>query len=340
MFHPMPSAQTRLPCSRGMLLIVLLLLMYGLTGCSTKHPGPMIGPPLDNTAWLATLEAPQSLLHALHQGQVEFMETGDNEVVPVRVFGGSGKLRPILFTHGLQSHSGWFAQSAAFLARLGHPVYAMDRRGSGLSPAPRGHIDDFQEWSHEIDRVAQNIMARHGYDRFFLVGHCFGAIPATVYAINHPEHLQGLILTTPAIYTITSIPLPDMLRILFSTKEARDFTISSPLTPESFTELTEYQQFISKDPLALRETTGQFYWQVYQARKYITANVQQLESPLLMVLAGQDPISDNSNNRKFFAQVPAREKTLTEFTAPRHILEYSPEQHEFFHTLARWLTNR
>jgi pimeloyl-ACP methyl ester carboxylesterase len=38
---------------------------------------------------------------------------------------------PIVMTHGLQSHSGWFSRSQAFLADLGFPVYAFDRRGSG-----------------------------------------------------------------------------------------------------------------------------------------------------------------------------------------------------------------
>jgi len=286
------------------------------------------------------MAAPAPLRHALASGRVEFIKIGENSVVPVRIFGAQGEGLPILFTHGLQSHSGWFAQSAAFLAGLGHPVYAMDRMGSGLSPAVRGDAQDFMQWVEEIEGLAATIMTRHGRQKFYLVGHCFGAIPATAYAATHPERLQALILTTPAIYTTTTIPLGDMLNILLSPSGARDFSIPVPLDPESFSELPEYQKFIANDQLSLRAATGDFYYQVYRARKYIEQNVEQLRMPVLMVLAGEDRICDNPRNRQFFFKIPAGEKTLTEFADARHILEFSPEQQPFFSALAGWLTYR
>jgi len=314
----------------------LLVLLHGCGG----HRLPPSGPLPDNRAWLDNLTAPASLRQALAQGTLEFVVDDEHHVIPVRVFGREKKGIPILFTHGLQSHSGWFAQSAAYLADLGHPVYAMDRMGSGFSPAPRGDVKDFHEWVEEIDELATLVMARYDSDSFLLVGHCFGAIPATAYAASHPEQIHGLILTTPAIYTTTSIPVGDMLRIFFSSPENLDFYISSPLRPDSFSELPEYQRFIAADQLALTAATGSFYLQVYNARKYIEEHVQQLQMPLLMMLAGEDPICDNDKNRQFFNTVPAREKTLVEFMDARHILEFSTEQQLFFNALSRWLLNR
>ncbi len=46
----------------------------------------------------------------------------------------------LIFLHGIASHGAWFAETAAFLAEHGIAVYAPDRRGSGLSGGPRGHI--------------------------------------------------------------------------------------------------------------------------------------------------------------------------------------------------------
>lgn len=324
--------------ARPLLLIAILVSFLG--GCMQPHRLSSPSALQDDTTWQENLVAPESLRHALSQATVEFIPVKNNQVIPVRIFGWQGNGVPVIFTHGLQSHSGWFAQSAAYLAALGHPVYAMDRMGSGLSPALRGDVKDFSQWIQEIEQLSRIVMSRHGKNSFYLVGHCFGAIPATAFAETYPEHLQGLILSTPAIYTKTTIPIGDMLRIFLRSESGRSFEVPIPIDLESFSELPEYQEFIAGDSLSLTAATGNFYFQVYKARRYITANVQQLQMPLLMILAGEDPICDNFRNRQFFIQIPAREKTLTEFGDARHILEFSPEKESFLTTLGHWLANR
>src|SRR3954465_185073 len=51
----------------------------------------------------------------------------------------------LLFLHGIASHGAWFAETAAVLAEHGIAVYAPDRRGSGLSYGPRGHIPSYEQ---------------------------------------------------------------------------------------------------------------------------------------------------------------------------------------------------
>ena len=160
----------------------------------------------------------------------------------------------------------------------------------------------------EIDSVAKVAMQRHGADRFYLVGHCFGAIPATAYAATYPDRLKGLILTSPALYTKTSLSPWQILKIFLSRPTARGFVIPVPLEVKSFSELAEYQSFIAKDSLSLKAATGDFYMEVYHARKFIETHVRHLRMPLLMILAGKDPICDNTRNTHFFVQIPAREK--------------------------------
>ena len=83
-------------------------------------------------------------------------------------------------------------------------------------------------------------MARHRTNRLLVLGHCFGAIPATLYAENHSAEVAGLILTTPGIFTRTSIPLSQMLTIATSRSGRRDYYFPVPLAPEEFSELPRY----------------------------------------------------------------------------------------------------
>src|SRR3954471_1226752 len=53
---------------------------------------------------------------------------------------GSQPSAVLLILHGIASHGAWFGQTAVHLADRGVAVYAPDRRGSGLSKGPRGHL--------------------------------------------------------------------------------------------------------------------------------------------------------------------------------------------------------
>ena len=116
-------------------------------------------------AWEKNIVATPQLKSALSKSNIEIIPGANSVDIYMRVFGESGKKTPVIMSHGLQSHSGWFAQSAAFIAGMGHPVYSMDRRGSGLSRAPRGDLKDFMIMLENIDAVANFVKKRHAKDQ-------------------------------------------------------------------------------------------------------------------------------------------------------------------------------
>ena len=227
-------------------------------------------------------------------------------------------------------------QSADFIAHLGRPVYAFDRKGSGLSKAKRGHADSFEEWIEEIHTLAELANRRHGTSRVHLVGHCFGAIPATAFACRYPELVDSLILPTAAIHTQTDVSFAEKLAILSGRITGRQNYIPIHLQAEMFTDLQDYETFIRDDALALTQATAQFYWQVPKARRYINKHIEHLTMPVFMALAHKDPICDNAGNRRFYANLPAQDKLLTSYEDAEHILEFSREREAFFADLAAW----
>jgi alpha-beta hydrolase superfamily lysophospholipase len=260
--------------------------------------------------------------------------------IPVRVFGEHGEGVPVLLMHGLQSHSGWFVQSASFLAGLGLPVYSIDRRGSGMSQAPRGECRDFKKMIEDMYVVARHGMEQHNKSKVHVLGHCFGAIPAASFAITHPDLSASLILATPGIHTHSDLTIADKLRVFWSVISGADVHIKVPLEPEMFSELETYVSFIKKDSLSLRYATGLFYFQVLKARNYIKKNVSGLTMPVFMAFAGKDRICDNRSNRKFFDSLPSDNKLLKEYPDARHVLELSTNRDDFFRDLESWIRNQ
>jgi alpha-beta hydrolase superfamily lysophospholipase len=238
--------------------------------------------------------------------------------------------------HGLQSHSGLFEDSQSFLAELGLPVYAFDRRGAGLSREPRGDCRDFHVWIDDVGAVAERACKDHGDERVHVLGHCFGALPATGFACAQPERVRSLVVATPALFTKVDLSLGDKLRLVASAALGRGSAFPVPFATEDLSELPDRVARMRADSLSLHEATGALFLQVRRIRAFVRGHLAALTMPVLMACAGRDPICDNVSNRKLFASIPSVHKRLIEYPRARHILEMSVERKEFFADLAHW----
>jgi len=257
--------------------------------------------------------------------------------IPVRRYGVGGPRRPVVMLHGLQSHSGWFVQSARNLSESGSPVYAFDRCGSGVSDATADAGFRLDGLLAEIDAVADRAAADTGYKDVTLVGHCFGAILALLYtALHRPERVARLVLATPALYTFADLTPREKARVLWSVFQGGDARVPVPMSPEQFSELEPYVAFVSNDPLALRTAPARLMYEVARARRRLPRAARALRAPLFVAYAGGDVICDNPRNRRLLARVTSPTETRT-YAAARHILEFSTEREAFFGDLTGWL---
>lgn len=256
--------------------------------------------------------------------------------IAVLPYGRENTGEPVIMLHGLESHSEWFIQSANHIASLGYPVYGMDRRGSGHSQAPRGVCNDYRDLLADIDALATVLMHDHGAEKFHLCGHCFGAIPATAYACQHPQKLRSLILATPAIYTKAEPPFVQKLKILWAAISHSKIKIPVPLELEWFTDQEEYLEFIRNDVMSLHRAGARLYWETARARRFIGSHEDKLTMPVFMAFAGKDKICKNSEDSAFFDRLPATLKRCQVYEQAIHILEYSEVKQNFFDDLSAW----
>ncbi|XP_031120022.1 probable 1-acylglycerol-3-phosphate O-acyltransferase [Ipomoea triloba] len=106
----------------------------------------------------------------------------------------------LVMVHGYGASQGFFFRNFDYLAKH-FRVIAIDQLGWGGSSRPdftcksteeteAWFIDSFEEW-----RKAKNLT------NFILLGHSFGGYVAAKYALQHPEHVQHLILVGSAGFT-------------------------------------------------------------------------------------------------------------------------------------------
>lgn len=119
--------------------------------------------------------------------------------VAVRVSGPANG-RPVVLVHGTAAWGGFWRQVADHLARQGWRVVAVDLPPFGWSEHDPGE---------RYDRVTQSerlaaVLARVARRRAIVVGHSFGAGPATELALRHPGLLRSLVLVDAALGKLDS----------------------------------------------------------------------------------------------------------------------------------------
>jgi alpha-beta hydrolase superfamily lysophospholipase len=167
----------------------------------------------------------------------------------------------VVFLHGIASHAGWFAETAADLNRHGVEVYGLDRRGSGRSGGPRGHLDRYERALGDVERLAGLVAADHPGAPVFLAASSWAAKLGVVYAARRPTPLSGLLLLGPGLFPRVNLS-PWRRIVVVAGHPVRPMArLPIPLTPELYTTNPAYREFVRADPLRLLEATTQFFWE-------------------------------------------------------------------------------
>lgn len=126
-------------------------------------------------------------------------EPEDVELVAtlVRRAGGERSARAVLYVHGWNDY---FFQThvADVLSAAGFAFYALDLRRYGRSlrlGQLRGFIANLAEYDQEMSAAVDLITAEH--EHLSLLGHSTGGLTVTLWAADHPNRVQGVILNSP-----------------------------------------------------------------------------------------------------------------------------------------------
>lgn len=277
--------------------------------------------------------------------RIEFYTASGSRRLAVRVWRAPQSPRArVVFVHGITSHGGWYGQCAEFLASQGFEVAFLDRRGSGLNGTAMGDVGCWHTWLDDVAafvrQYQQPINSANEANSLphILCGISWGGKLAAAVARRYPTMFTGLAFVCPGIYSpflpgfakrsVLALPAPRWLQHRRVRIPLRD--------PALFTDMPQWQDFIAKDPLALRTATWRFAQQDRKLTHYAREAAAFLHLPTLMLLAGQDRIVDNRRTRECFARIPSRDKMLIEYHGAAHTLEFEPDPAQYFQTLSQW----
>jgi acylglycerol lipase len=242
----------------------------------------------------------------------------------------------VVIAHGVSEHADRYTHVAARLVGEGYAAYALDHRGHGRSGGRRAMIDRLKRAVADLDTLIRITRSEQPNRRLFLLGHSMGGGISLEYVLEHPESIDGLVLSAPAAALEAA-----------STFELVAGRVLSTIAPRTGVFGVD-SAAISRDPAVVRayDEDSMVFHEKLPARTVaeLAAAIQTLPErtpglrvPLLVMLGTADELVPPAAGRMVHERAGSPDKRLIEYEGLYHEILNEPEQDRVMDDLLEWL---
>lgn len=230
-----------------------------------------------------------------------FLESGETRAY-YRHWAASDPRAAVIFLHGFGEHTGLYHRYGFALNAAGIDLWAVDQRGHGLTPGPRGNfgtLADSSDLGEELTAVAAQ--ERPGLP-LIAAGHSFGAVVTLLRVLGQPERYRAAVVSGAPL-----IPIPELL----------DTDSEFDLDPSWLSGDPFYVDSLTNDPLAFTDADGAPLARALDAAwDRFGAELPALTVPTLAVHGTADPVAPVGPVRAYAEQIGPL--SIAEFAGAHH----------------------
>lgn len=245
----------------------------------------------------------------------------------------------LVFAHGLGEHSGRYNHLIEALADLPINFYGLDHRGHGKSEGVRGHVNSWHDFTRDLGIFISNILQKVGQEKLILLGHSMGGNIAINYALDHQEHLKGLILSSPGLEPGLKInPVKKGLGKMMS-KLYPKFSQSNGIVVEHLShDKTEVDKYVN-DPLVHDRVTARWFTEFVESGEYAIEKAGTLSIPIIITQGMQDKLINPEATKAFYANIKYNNKKLLLYDDLYHETynELEEDRNEVLSKVRQWI---
>ena len=232
----------------------------------------------------------------------------------------------LVIAHGLGEHSGRYGNVIERVVPNGFSVWAPDHRGHGRSGGRRGHVLNFVQYLSDL-RLTVELVKKDmpGGMPCFLLGHSMGGLIALYFAQRHPEHIDGVVASSPGLGL--AIEIPPLKKVLgsFMSYVWPGLTMGNELDATKISRDSNVVSAYEDDPLVHDRVSARFFTEFLAAMQSVNQQASTLKVPVLMQVAGQDYLVSADSSKQFFEKLTLRDKALLVYDGMYHEIYNSPE---------------
>jgi alpha-beta hydrolase superfamily lysophospholipase len=245
----------------------------------------------------------------------------------------------VVLVHGLGEHAGRYDEVALRLNDWGFSVRGHDHYGHGESGGPRGGLTAASRLVHDLAEIVDSTRGRTPRELpLLLLGHSMGGVVAASYAADHPHHVDGLVLSSPAF----AARLGPLQRLLLRTlpRVAPDLRVGNGLDARWLSRDPQVQRAYRADPLVHDRISARLARFIADEGQRVLAKAPGWKVPTLLLYAGSDRLVDPAGSHAFAEAAPDAVVTSCCFEPLYHEIFNEPEAPKVFEALQRWLDDR
>jgi alpha-beta hydrolase superfamily lysophospholipase len=273
---------------------------------------------------------------------VERISTHDGLSLAVEHFPAPNPRARLVLVHGYAEHRGRYRPLVGHLTSAGIECHTFDLRGHGESDGPRGHVDQFNHYLEDLQRVIETIPG--GSTPLFLLAHSLGSLIALCYVRRHPAAFDAIAVSSPYLGPAFAVPAARAMLARGASAVAPKLRFKSGLDPEWVSRDPEMVAAYAADPHVFDTTTPRWFIEVSAAQRDLLAHANEITTPALFLVAGSDRIADHRIAHDLFSRLgtPTSQKRLRMYPDLYHEIfnELPPARAEVTRDLLSWLEER
>jgi alpha-beta hydrolase superfamily lysophospholipase len=251
----------------------------------------------------------------------------------------AGKPRGVVvIAHGFNSHSGRYVDVAGRFVDASLAVYALDHRGRGRSEGERFHVENFSDYVDDLATFIKRVKTREPGLPVFLLGHSAGGVISSLYALDHPSEIAGLISESFAF----ELPAPKFaLAALKGLSRIAPHLRVLRLKNEDFSRDPWVVESMNRDPLIAGENeTAKTVAELIRADERLRVEFPRIKLPLLILHGTKDKAAKVEGSRLFKETAGSGDKTLKLYDGAYHDLLNDIGREKVVSDIVDWIQAR
>ncbi|XP_065916460.1 monoglyceride lipase-like [Dysidea avara] len=269
--------------------------------------------------------------------QSDFFRNADNQKIFVRGWvPGCDPIAVLYIVHGVAEHSGRYENLAVFLNENEIAVYSQDLVGHGKSDGDRVHIEDVQIYVRDVIQHIEIVKAKYSSDiPFFIMGHSMGGLVTTLFTIQRPDLIKGMVLSAPGIAYAAGILMRGFVRAVALV--APQLIIYNSDINDLSRDQDEICAYL-EDPLTWKGgVKARWAVAIFDAQLQVAEGISTIKLPFITLHGTDDTMVDISSSQFLMDNAQSEDKTFECFQDGRHRLFSDLEHDRFKQVVIDWL---
>ena len=236
----------------------------------------------------------------------------------------------LLLLHRGHEHSARMMPIGDQLSDGDYWCFAFDLRGHGKSGGASAWAPNFDAWVKDLNSFVGHIQQQFNKDisDMLVVANSVSSTMALSWILNYGANVKGCILAAPAfsikLYIPLALPSLKLLSRFTSNQFVTSYVRSSLLTRDE-----KAAKAYDDDELITKKIGVNILVSLFEASKNCFKRLEDFETPVLLLTAGNDHIVHNKYHDEFIQRISSSDKEHIVLDDFRHAILFEKEQHKF-----------